>query len=131
MSLLIDLVILALLVGVLGYAVLVDRRVRRLVAVLREMEPMIDDFSAAVDKSETSVSAMKSLTRTFETRAAREALDGRGDGRADGRADGRGEGPAFRTSRQPEPRPTAGVASVTGKADLVRGFFDTVRSREA
>ena len=122
MSLLIDLVILALLAGVLGYAFMVDRRVRRLVAVLREMEPMIDDFSAAVDKSESSVSAMKSLTQSIETRAARDARDGR---------DPRGEGPAFRTSRQPEPRPTAGVASVTGKADLVRGFFDTVRRREA
>ena len=115
MSLLIDLVILALLAGVLGYAFMVDRRVRRLIAVLREMEPMIDDFSAAVDKSESSVSAMKSLTHSIETRAR----------------DTRSEGPAFRTSRQPEPRPTAGVASVTGKADLVRGFFDTVRSREA
>ena len=120
MSLLIDIVILALLAGVLGYAYLVDRRVRDLVTVLRDLEPVVDEFSAAVDKSEDSITAMKSMTESLgeKARAAREA------------------GPedeatlAFRTMRQPEGKP-AGVASVTGKADLVRSFFDTVRSREA
>lgn len=126
MALLIDLVILALLAGTLAYAFLVDRRVRNLVRVLRELEPVVGEFSAAVDKSEDSVSALRNISRSLEeggTPARREppapAAPRAGE-----------DAPAFRTTRQAPERP-AGVAAVTGKADLVRGFFDTVRSREA
>lgn len=122
MSLLIDFVILALLGGVLAYAYLVDRRVRQLVAVLREMAPMFDEFSAAVDRSESSVSAIRAVTRAIEDQV-REGLSLR---------------PSRQVPREPE-KPTApeaqqqpdGVAAVNGKAELVRSFFATVRSRQA
>ncbi len=124
MSLLIDFSILALLAGVLAYAWLVDRRVRRLVALLRELEPVVGAFSAAVDKSEDSVSAMKSVADSLETMGQRKPEFHRSSMLREDPA------PAFRSSRHPSARP-AGVASVSGKADLVRSFFDTVRSREA
>ena len=108
MSFLIDMARLVLLVGTLTYAWVVDRRVRVLMAALRELEPMIGSFSAAVDKSESAVSAL----------------------RAAGEQASRGEAPSFRTSRERPNRPT-GTASVSGKSELVRGFFETVRNREA
>lgn len=126
MAFLIDIVILALLAGTLAYAFLVDRRVRNLVRILRDLEPVVGEFSAAVDKSEDSVSALRSISRSLEEGGgpARRMPPGPRARPTDE------DGPAFRTTRQAPERP-AGVASVTGKADLVRGFFDTVRSREA
>lgn len=121
MSLLIDFAILILLAGVLGYAYLVDRRVRHLVAMLRQMAPMVDEFSAAVDRSESSVSAIKAVTQAIEEQIK--------------------DGFSLRPSRREAPQPEkaarqvedepAGVSSVNGKAELVRSFFDTVRSRQA
>lgn len=122
MSILIDIVILALLAGVLAYAYLVDRRVRHLVGVLHEMAPMVDEFSAAVDKSEYSISAMKAMTEQFEGRVQRGARGGRPEPRAS-----RGDDPA---PRRRDDLPT-GAARVEGKAELVRNFFDTVKSRQA
>ncbi|WP_238372818.1 flagellar motor switch protein [Heliomarina baculiformis] len=120
MSLLIDILILALLAGVLGYAYLVDRRVRNLVAVLRDLEPVVGQFSAAVDKSEDSVAAMKSVTESLQEQKAAAAAVPR-----------QTETPSFHSIRPTAQKKPAGVASVTGKADMVRSFFDTVRSREA
>ncbi|GAA4228904.1 flagellar motor switch protein [Sagittula sp. NFXS13] len=111
MSFLIDIAILVLLVGTLTYAWLVDRRVRTLMHVLREMEPMIGDFSAAVDRSESSVSALRSLGQKAEPERQREE-------------------PSFRSTRERPKRP-AGATKATGKSELVRGFFETVREREA
>ena len=118
MSYLIDLLILALLASTLGYAYLVDRRVRKLMNVLREMEPMVGKFSQAVEKTEDSVSLLKQVSEkvrapmpTF-THAEKD----------------RGEVVSFRTSREKVQKP-AGVTKVTGKADLVRGFFETAGSR--
>ncbi|AWI86119.1 flagellar motor switch protein (plasmid) [Alloyangia pacifica] len=126
MSFLIDMAILVLLVGTLTYAWVVDRRVRVLMAALRELEPMIGSFSAAVDKSESAVSALRA--------AGEQAADSRGRRQREpevSRSDAaRGEAPSFRTSRERPNRPT-GTASVSGKSELVRGFFETVRNREA
>lgn len=126
MSLLIDLSILALLAGTLGYAFLVDRRVRNLVRVLRDLEPVVGEFSAAVDKSEDSVTQLRSMARNLEQAPRREPAVSSAAASPE-HEDG---SVAFRTSRQAPERP-AGVTAVTGKSDLVRGFFDTVRNREA
>lgn len=126
MSFLIDMAILVLLVGTLTYAWVVDRRVRVLMAALRELEPMIGSFSAAVDKSESAVSALRA--------AGEQAADSRGRRQREPEVSrseaARGEAPSFRTSRERPNRPT-GTASVSGKSELVRGFFETVRNREA
>lgn len=121
MSFLIDIAILVLLVGTLTYAWVLDRRVRVLMAALRELEPMIGSFSAAVDKSESAVSALRS--------AGEEASEVRSRRQREPELS-RGDSPSFRTTRERPNRP-AGTASVAGKSELVRGFFETVRNREA
>lgn len=126
MSFLIDMAILVLLVGTLTYAWVVDRRVRVLMAALRELEPMIGSFSAAVDKSESAVSALRA--------AGEQAADSRGRRQREPEVSrseaARGEAPSFRSSRERPNRPS-GTTSVSGKSELVRGFFETVRNREA
>ena len=122
MSLLIDGTIMVLLIGALCYAYLVDMRVRRLVAALRDLAPMIEEFSEAVDKSESSASAIKHATHALQTQSERQAE--------------RKAAPAEPVRRKPvakrKPSTNAdGMVPVVGKSDLVRGFFDTVRSREA
>jgi hypothetical protein len=119
MSYLIDLLILGLLAGTLGYAFIVDRRVRKLMNVLREMEPMVGKFSQAVDKTEDSVSLLRQVSERVRAPAAAPQAG----------ADA-GQVVSFRTSREKAQKP-AGVTKVTGKADLVRGFFETAGSRGA
>ncbi|WP_163851568.1 flagellar motor switch protein [Pseudooceanicola aestuarii] len=129
MSLLLDLAIIVLLIGTLIYALIVERKVRTLMRTLRELEPMIGDFSAAVDRSESSVSMLKSLGQSLPG-----GLGGRGrtapaEGTAAGAAEGRDSG-QFRSMRDTSGR-AAKVNTVPMKSELVRGFFETVRSREA
>lgn len=122
MFFLIDLVILALLVGTLGYAWLVDRRVHKLMGALRELEPMIGTFSEVVDRSENTLTGLRAARETAaESGAGRAARQEPKAPRADG---------SFRTRRDRPARP-ADATKVTGKSELVRGFFDTVRQREA
>ncbi|MBU0778835.1 MAG: flagellar motor switch protein, partial [Alphaproteobacteria bacterium] len=62
MSAVIDIVIMVLLVGTLTYAVILDRRMRKLMATLRDMEPMVTAFSNAVDQTTRSVEDMRDLS---------------------------------------------------------------------
>lgn len=115
MSYLIDVAILVLLVGTLGYAYLVDRRVKALLAVLKDMGPVVGQFSDAVDKSESSVSMLRSVADKVRNPIPMPQA----------------EDPqvvSFRTSREKVKKP-AGVTKVAGKSDLVRGFFETARAR--
>ncbi|UMA66857.1 hypothetical protein LVO79_20040 (plasmid) [Roseivivax marinus] len=111
---LLDLAIIALLVGAVGFGLVIDRRVKRLTAALRELEPAVQHFSSAVDRSVASVTTLKTETRATQAQ------------------------PPLRRAAAPAPaRSTAGLdmtggtARIEGKADLVRSFFDTMRSREA
>ncbi|APZ50455.1 flagellar motor switch protein [Salipiger abyssi] len=117
MSFAIDIAILVLLVGTMAYAWVVDRRVRLLMSVLKDMEPMIGTFSAAVDRSESTVSALRSAGQPPVEETRQERAPTR-------------EEPSFRTRRERPTRPV-GATSVPGKSELVRGFFETVRQREA
>ncbi|SDF34931.1 hypothetical protein [Limimaricola pyoseonensis] len=121
MALLIDALILVLLAGVLAYAWVVDRRVRTLMQHLRDLQPLIGEFSAAVDKSEQSVRGLSEAARDLQEppapRAPRApALPGRTAEKAARAARARNQ--------------AAGVTRVTGKADLVQSFFDRVKDRE-
>lgn len=113
MPLVIDLVMLALLVGTVGYVWVVERRVRALMALLRELEPVVDEFSAAVDKSASSVGLLKSLAQALPGASRREPP---------------AEPSGFRADRPQRP---AHPGRVAGKSDLVRGFFEAARSRGA
>ncbi len=144
MALLIDLIIMLLLIGTLAYAFLVDRRVRALVLAMRELQPVVDQFSVAVDRTETSVKSLRSetparpapkrdeeppLTRTAAATYAPKAPAP--SVAADACLD---LGPFFLSQRPAATRPVQmppGMARVTDKADLVRSFFETIRSREA
>lgn len=132
MSTMIDAMILVLLAGTLAYAFLLDRRVRALMSVLRDLEPLVGQFSSAVDKSEVSVSRLRAVSQDM----------GRDEGRAAPAATD--EGPAAveaasgaSTDAAPAPIASftstrrAGVARVSGKADLVRSFFEASRDRQA
>lgn len=126
MSFVIDVAVLILLVGTLGYAWVVDRRVRKLMVVLREMEPMIGSFSQAVERSESTVSALRAA-REAQPRARAEA---RVETRSEPRPEAARKEPAFRSSRERPSRPPE-ATPLNGKSELVRGFFETVRQREA
>ncbi|MDP5336695.1 MAG: flagellar motor switch protein [Paracoccaceae bacterium] len=145
MALLIDIIIMLLLIGTLAYAFLVDRRVRTLVLAMRDLQPVVDRFSVAVDRTENSVKSLRGeapaarpapkrdeeppLTRTaaatYVPKASAPSVAG--EACLD-------LGPFFLSQRPAPTRPVQlppGMARVTDKADLVRSFFETIRSREA
>ena len=130
MSFAIDIAVLVLLVGTLGYAWLVDRRVRRLMEAMREMEPMIGSFSQAVDRSESTVSALRAAREVAPLRKRPEPPRPEARAEAAPETSDPGAEPAFRSKREPAPRP-ADATPISGKSELIRGFFDTVRQREA
>jgi cell division ATPase FtsA len=109
---LLDLAIIALLVGAVGFGLVIDRRVKRLTAALRELEPAVQHFSSAVDRSVASVTTLKTETRATQAQPPLR----------------RAAAPARSTAGLDM---TGGTARIEGKADLVRSFFDTMRSREA
>lgn len=116
-----DAVIVALLIGGIVYAHMVNRRVKRLVAVLHELEPAVREFSRAVDKSEASVSQMQ--------RSLTEASSDRATARTAQKADGTAENALFSSRRVADVR-DMGVKVMRDKQDLVRQFFDATRTRE-
>ncbi|MFU8863102.1 MAG: flagellar motor switch protein [Rhodobacterales bacterium] len=140
MALLIDMIILLLLLGTLTYAFLVDRRVRTLMAALKALEPVVNQFSSAVDRTEDSVKSLRAegAARTASKREDEPPLTRTAAQMPNQSAHSpAGSTPdlVFRSVRMPARATPAqlppGMARVTGKADLVRGFFDTIRSREA
>jgi hypothetical protein len=130
MSFAIDIAVLVLLVGTLGYAWLVDRRVRRMMEAMREMEPMIGSFSQAVDRTESTVSALRAAREVAPLRKRPEPPRPEARAEAAPETSDPGAEPAFRSKREPAPRP-ADATPISGKSELIRGFFDTVRQREA
>ncbi|GAA6199863.1 flagellar motor switch protein [Aquicoccus sp. SU-CL01552] len=109
-----DILIILLLAGSVGYGVMISRRVQKLMASLEELEPLVREFSEAVDKSETSVNALRD--NLAEGLAAQEEA-----------ATGDDSAPAFSSRRQAQRR-LPGVQVVRDKQDLVRRFFETSRS---
>ena len=59
MMTIIDSVIILLLIGSIGYGYVVSRKVRVLMATLKELQPLVHEFSHAVEKSELSVHLMR------------------------------------------------------------------------
>ena len=119
-SLATNLLILVLLAGVTGYAMVLSRRVGRLMAALEEVGPMIAAFSAAVDKSESSVAELKDATDAALRGAAQAAV-------AETAALQDAVAPvSFHSVRR---RPVAGMTRLSGKSDLVKSFFERTRTR--
>ncbi len=59
MPTIIDGLTILLLIGSIAYGYVVSRKVRRLMATLHELQPLVRQFSHAVDKSEQSVHQMR------------------------------------------------------------------------
>jgi hypothetical protein len=121
---LIDVIIVVLLIGTLVYAYILDRRVRNLMLTLREMGPMVGEFSNAVEQSTKSVEDLRSLstaTRRVEppVKKTRQAMVDREQ---------------VKETPMPEPvkvrKQVRGQTSVPGKSDLVRTFFDITKERK-
>lgn len=102
----IDLIVLALLVGTLAYAALVDRRVRALMAALEELRPAVAALSEATDRAEGSVTALRDATGRLAAGAA-----------------------TSDDSRNGTDRPAA--AQADDKASLIVRFFEDARGRSA
>ena len=130
MSVLINGLFVVMLAVMMLYGVVITRRVRKLMAVLAEMEPLVREFSAAVDKTEQSVSRIRTAARD---------LAGEPAAAPDSRAEP-GLAVTFTSRRHqpvanpiagpiagPIPGPIAGMTRVTGKADLVKSFFERGR----
>ena len=114
-----DVLIVIFLIGGIFYANLVNRRVKRLMDLLRELEPAVQQFSHAVDKSELSVAKMQhSLSETLSRhdKSHRSSMASTAD-----------EPPLFSSQRIADVR-DMGVRVIRDKQELVRQFFDTTRN---
>ena len=114
MALMIDTLILLLLFGILTYAWIVDRRVRRLTKILRELAPLVGEFSQAVDKSENSAAALRAAADQMGRRAESIRTEP--------------EEPRFSTRRNTD---THQRRRSERKHELVRSFFEATRGSEA
>lgn len=110
MTLIINGLILTLLVGAIGYIFLVDLRVRKLLHALHGLEPMVGQFSNAVDRSETSLENYKSMEKA---------------------ATAGPEDKEIFKSKQSVGKSHVGWVSLPGKSELVRSFFETARGQES
>jgi hypothetical protein len=127
---LIDSIIIILLIGTLVYAFILDRRVRALMATLREMGPMVGQFSSAVDQSAKSVENLRDLSLSVRTRPAEPPLRAQKPPVEDPPATSP-QSPLQRRAEQIKSRtPVRGQTPVRGKSDLVRTFFDMSKERE-
>ena len=114
----IDAVIIIMLAGAIAYGFMISAKVRRLMAVLKELEPLVQEFSQAVDKSEQSVEQMKD---NIEAGKAQEAVHWQG-----GEERTQDDAPSFASRRQPSKK-MPGMQVVRDKKDLVRMFFEASR----
>jgi len=101
-----------LLFGAVGYIYLVDLRVRKLLSALNGLEPMVGQFSEAVDKSETSLSKFKLAT------VDKKAEDANGEKKV-----------IFESSRK-SIGVNVGRIPMPGKSELVQSFFETARKQK-
>ena len=117
MSILIDALILALLIATIGYAFLVERRVRTLMQALGDLHPAVMAFSDAVDRSEGSVEELRALSAPWKGRENQHSRRASIPGRAES---------------EPEQSPPAReLFRVPEKADLIRSFFESAREKQA
>lgn len=114
-AMIIDAVIILMLAGGIVFAWVVNSRVKRLMNLMHELEPTVQQFSLAVDKSEHSVAQMQ--------RSLAEGLTEREEAREEPKI----KEPLFTTGRVTETR-DVGVRVIRNKQDLVRRFFDVPRA---
>lgn len=97
----VDATILFLLIATVGYAAMVDRRVRALMTALEGLAPTVAALSAAADRTETSVGALKVAAGDLPHRV-----------------------PAAPVPEAATASPEGIVVRAAVKSDLIRRFFD-------
>ena len=107
----IDSLIVVLLIGSIGYGYVVSMKLRKLTATLKQLEPLVEQFSSAVDKSEQSVHHMRESIETAQ-RAPPPPPEETAASFASRRA----------TKQAPAER--NGVRVVRDKKEMVRAFFE-------
>lgn len=116
MATIIDVIIILLLIGSITYGYLVSRKVRLLMTILRNLEPLVEEFSSAVDKSHDSVNQMRESIEVAEQvkqpdPAAETPLAAQS---------------TFASRRAtPAPAETSGMRVIRDKKEMVQAFFDT------
>lgn len=111
----VDALIILMLTGGVAFAWVVNARVKRLMTLMHELEPTVQQFSQAVDKSEHSVVQMQ---RSLAEKLSQEE---------EPREPSKPQEPLFTTGRIAETR-DIGVKVIRDKQDLVRRFFDVPRT---
>lgn len=119
-EIIIDGFIIVLLAGAIAYGFMISQKVRRLMAVLEELEPLVEAYSNAVDKSEHSVEAMKQNLDARQSAPETEPAPAR-------EAAPEADAQTFSSSRGQNAR-LPGMQIVKDKKDLVRMFFEASRS---
>lgn len=118
----IDSVIIVLLIGSIAYGYMVSRKVRILMATLKDLEPLVLEFSSAVDKSEESVHQMRESIEAAEAspwmQPAPEVEETPEEAPAEAAFASRRNGQAEKTAEIP------GLRVMRDKKDLVRKFFE-------
>lgn len=120
----INALILVLLVGTISYIYLVDLRVRKLLSALNSLEPMVGQFSEAVNRSETSLKDFKSATSPTKSaphKVKRPKEPAKGESAESNLS--------FESNRK-SLQTHVGRITLPGKTELVRSFFETARSQE-
>ncbi|MEH6655749.1 flagellar motor switch protein [Loktanella salsilacus] len=131
MSAVIDIVIMVLLVGTLTYAVILDRRMRKLMATLRDMEPMVTAFSNAVDQTTRSVEDMRDLSEAARHAVAAAQEVPKSTPKTIRTSTLTDQTPAQqRAARLRANEPVQWQTPVPGKSELVRTFFDITKERK-
>lgn len=119
MTIIINGMILALLIGAIGYTYLMDLRVRKLLVALNELEPMVGQFSKAVQQSETSLKKFKQATVQKKLTATAPKSAGKSSDTPVNK-----KKLTFETNRKPRQN-HVGQISLPGKSELVKSFFET------
>lgn len=116
MTAIVDTVTILLLIGSITYGYLVSRKVRHLMLTLKELEPLVEAFSTAVDKSEYSVELMRENIEQAHRPPEYVPKPEPQDTRA-----------AFSSRREAhaQPREVAGLHKVRDKKEMVRAFFES------
>lgn len=118
----VDGLIIILLAATMAYGFVISWKVQRLMAMLKDLEPLVVAFSNAVDKSEESVETMRANldgSATQQQAKMRETMAEEPTPEEDK--------PTF-ASRRVQRQKMSGVQVVRDKKEMVRMFFEATRA---
>ncbi|MBA96747.1 MAG: flagellar motor switch protein [Sulfitobacter sp.] len=115
----IDSLIVVLLIGSIGYGYMVSMKLRHLMATLKELQPLVEEFSSAVDKSEQSVNNMRENIEVAQRKP--EPVE---EPTPAERQPGAAAFASRRAPTKPDGPERTGVRVVRDKKEMVRAFFE-------